>query len=292
MQATSAAGTLPSIFKLQVPLSVVRSMIEGDTPPTPEDRAAVEGNLVKAQDFFKAKGFGPEAGTDKLPAVFIGGTDFDNAAYASDKIEAKLLGGIVSVKMGAEFMAFGKNEATGKAYGLAPDVAVHEYTHRVLSKLGISAAKEGDREVAAVEESLGDTFGAAMEGNYTVGEAVLEGGLRSMEHPDKVFPPGDEPAAAHMDQVREDMHQYQVAGVPNRAATLIGKSVGPEKLGDIYALAVQKYLPVGPNIAALAAGTLSSSTERFGQASPERQAVIDAWKAVGLDPSTLPAAKA
>ena len=72
---------------------------------------------------------------------------------------------------------------SGKSFADAPDVLAHEYTHRIVNNvLGLSP--EG--ESGAVNESLADTMATAYDTkNWTIGENVIPGGIRSLEDPSR-----------------------------------------------------------------------------------------------------------
>jgi len=73
-------------------------------------------------------------------------------------------------------------------------------------------------------------------------------------------------------------------GIPNKAASLIGNSIGRDNMASLYLDAVRNFMPRNGEggIADLAKATMLASKDQFGASSKESQAVVDAWTSVGV----------
>lgn len=182
-------------------------------------------------------------------------------------------------------------------YGL--DVVGHEFTHGVT---GSTAALEYRSQSGALNESFSDVFGALIDrGNWTIGEEVIKSPpfplpfLRSLQDPNMngAFDPNDPLAgvgqAAHVSEYarlpvsrRGDNGGVHVnSGIPNRAAYLIGTSIGQEKLEQIYYRALTQYLE--PNSQFMDAGRAIVRAAQDLYSTPEVQAVQAGFSGVGLN---------
>ncbi len=207
-----------------------------------------------------------------------------DAAY-----KAKL--GIVDGKpqLSDEHVDVGKDPFTGKPFSDAPDVLYHELSHHVVSHivpgLGMSAGSK------IVDESLADTFAAAIDGNWTMGEGLVGGsGLRSMQDPSsQLMLDGSNrvvvPTPSKVGDVTEATMQkgaYFNMGPLNHAAYLIGTSQGSDTMARIYLQAVRKHLGPESSMTDLVVGTIRGAGELYGSGSTQQASVRDAWKAVGM----------
>jgi Zn-dependent metalloprotease len=185
------------------------------------------------------------------------------------------------------------------AYGL--DVVGHEFTHGIT---GSSAGLEYRSQSGALNESYSDVFGALIDrGNWTIGEAVIKSPpfprpfLRSLEDPnmsgafDPDNPLGGVGQPAHVNEYarlpvsrRGDNGGVHVnSGIPNRAAYLIGTSIGPEKLEQIYYRTLTQYLGPDSQFMDAARATVRSAQDLYG--TTEVQAIQTGFSGVGLNVS-------
>lgn len=240
------------------------------------DAREAMSTLKDVQRFFANLGVGSRDGNGPgLPVYFK--PDFPNAAFAR-------------TKDGRDVLIIGNDPKTGTSFAMAPDVLAHEYTHRVLDTL-VGMGHRG--EPATVNESLADTFAAAFDADdWTIGEDVRPGGMRSMDHPDRPqdalrLPDGQViTKPAHVDDFiatsldRGGAHINM--GIPNRAATVIGNMIGRDAMAQIYIDAARSYLTHDSGISDEARATYAAAIDRFGERSAEAEAVRSGWDAVGL----------
>jgi Zn-dependent metalloprotease len=84
-----------------------------------------------------------------------------------------------------------------------------------------------------------------------------------------------------IDDLEDGQGIHSAAGVPNRAAYLIGEELGRDAMADIYMDTIQNHLDEDMTIADLAGGTISSAESLYGEDSTEAAAVRQAWNDVG-----------
>jgi Zn-dependent metalloprotease len=183
------------------------------------------------------------------------------------------------------------------AYGL--DVIGHEFTHGVT---GSTANLEYKAQSGALNESYSDVFGALIDrGNWTIGETVVKSPpfprpyLRDMEDPNMqgaydprnplngVGQPADVSEYARLPISRrgDNGGVHINSGIPNRAAFLIGQTIGPEKLEQIYYRTLTQYLAPDAEFADAAQATVRAAQDLYGTA--EVQAVRDGFAGVGIN---------
>lgn len=252
------------------------------------DEERVAKAIGRAQDFFTERGIGPDKGNG--PILVEMRPNHPSASYGPDG-------------KGGDSIWVGIDPVTKKSYAEADDILYHEYAHRIVHNLRPDSSMYG--EPGSVDESLPDAFAAAIEGrNWTIGEDVVPGGLRSMENPrrrqdaERALPPGLAKlgwprVADHIDRkvpdwsatylgITQDGNKYLNIGIGNKAAVAIGNALGRSVLGDIYLEAVQHHLRPREGFAGLADATLAATRKLHGDDSPELQAVQQAWNSVGL----------
>lgn len=253
-----------------------------DRQPSVSDRE-VNGamkTLQSVRSYFQKLGVSSAEGNSAgLPVVFE--PKFPNAAFAQ-------------TKDGRDVLIIGNDPDTGTSFARANDVLAHEYSHRLLNNL---VGLHGHGESGAVNESLADTFAAAIDrDDWTIGEDVTPGGLRSMDNPERAqdaIPVGRgrhlrQPG--HMNDYLElpehpkfDMGGVHInVGIPNKAAAAIGKSVGRDTMAQIYIDAARRLPGEHSTIADTAQATLGAAVSRFGNRSEQAQAVRQAWEGVGI----------
>lgn len=246
--------------------------------PTAAERSAAEQALEGARAFFTKLGVGPDEGNDgTLPIRFL--ADYPNASYSRKS-------------SGEEAMNIGINPKSNTSYAMAKDVIAHEYAHRIVRHI---LDQPGVGEAGVVNESLADTFAAAIDTrNWTIGEDAQPNGIRSMINPGRVE---DELRLTRDKKIRrpENMDEYLKlsmntdkggvhinVGIPNKAAALIGESLGRDAMAQIYLEAIRNDMPRGGGILELAEATAGSAERLFGAHSKQHNAVLDAWSAVGV----------
>lgn len=249
-----------------------------DRVPTAIERTAAESALEGARQFFTKLGVGADEGNDaSLKIRYL--DNYPNASY-------------MRTSSGEESMNIGINPKTNTSYAMAEDVIAHEYAHRIVRHI---LNQPGVGEAGVVNESLADTFAAAIDTkNWTIGEAAQPKGIRSMIDPGRV----EDELHLTRDQVirrPDSMDKYLKlsmntdkggvhinVGIPNKAAALIGESLGREAMAKIYLEAIRSEMPQGGGIRELAEATAASASQLFGASSRQHNAVLDAWSAVGV----------
>lgn len=165
-----------------------------------------------------------------------------------------------------DMIAFGDINGVPLAY--TQDVVAHEYTHRIVHELIPNYGRDG--ETGAINESLADTIGAAIDGDWHMAEDVgRTGGIRVLNTPSatiSTYERGDE--------------VHHGAAIANNAASQIGNAIGTDKMGDIYVEAMKKYVPGNVTFTKLATDTWNASVDLYGENSKETNAVEQAWDSV------------
>lgn len=176
------------------------------------------------------------------------------------------------------------------------DIVGHEMTHGVIEH---SADLRYANQSGALNESIADVFGTLIENrNWLMAEdctKVSPGHMRNMENPhdSRAWQP------AHMSEYVNrpnteagDWGGVHInSGIPNRAAYLlaeglsnerIGTSIGRYKLGLLYYRALTVYLAPASEFIDLRRGLLLAANDVFPGDAGVRNAVIDAFDAVGI----------
>jgi len=169
------------------------------------------------------------------------------------------------------------------------DVIAHELTHGVNSYEANLVYRD---QSGALSESFSDTMGTAIEfavqpqkADWLLGEDIwtpyINGdALRSMKDPTIYGDP------AHMDDyvytTSDNGGVHTNCGIPNKAAYLVGSSIGAEKMAQIYYRALSVYLISTSNFSDCRAALIQSATDLYGAGGTEYNAVADAFDAVGI----------
>lgn len=262
------------------------------------EQQRLEQTVADVQAKYAAHGITAAEGNGPVVARFE--PRFHNAAYAPE--------GIKEFGSPADSITVGVDPRSNTPFAKAEDVVAHELAHRVIDhmthgKLSLQPTSED----VAIHESLADTFASMMvdTDDWQIGEDLGEP-VRVMDHPDRLGHPG---TVADLTRVlapgSEFMHPIElsngdvardrrtgdpvevpdwhvVAGIPNKAATMIGNELGRDKLSDIYLKAVRENLRPGQEIEGLAVAVMQSAKDLYGASSHEFQATKDAWDAVGV----------
>jgi len=184
------------------------------------------------------------------------------------------------------------------------DVIAHELTHGVTQN---TANLEYADQSGALNEHFSDVFGvlvkqystkqAARDADWLIGAELLSkrvhgAAVRSMKAPGTAYDDpllGKDPQPAHMKQyLRTDEDNGGVhtnSGIPNhafyRAAIAIGGNAW-DVAGKIWFRALTRHLRADASFQECADATVMSAGELFGVASEPADAVVAAWRAVGI----------
>ncbi len=213
-------------------------------------------HLAEAQQFWTQLGYDETSGNGPITVTNWAQRGYHNASY----------------NLETDTIRFGIG-ATGVPYAFASDVVAHEYAHRMVHNLAEDFHRNGSVHNQAINESLADTFAAAADGDWSIGEDVVAGGDRDIALANYTVTDyvGDR-------QAREDGHVG--AALPNAAAWRIGESVGREDMARIYAETVDHHLGGVTTFRDFATATYRGAVEIFGEDSAQAQAVVDSWTAV------------
>jgi Zn-dependent metalloprotease len=183
------------------------------------------------------------------------------------------------------------------------DVIAHELTHGVTE---FTAGLEYQDQSGALNESISDVFGSlvkqwankqtAAQADWLIGAEVFTpeiGGdaLRSMKAPGHAYNSptlGRDPQPDHMSKyvnMSDDNGGVHInSGIPNKAFYLTAAGIGGfawEAPGQIWYAALQASIPT-TNFQEFADTTYMKADQLYGSQSPEQQAVVSAWKEVGI----------
>lgn len=242
--------------------------------------------------------------------------DFYRGVLGRDSIDGKGLELVSSVHYGVRFdnafwngtqMVYG--DGSGHLFvegGLtgAVDVIGHEMTHGVIQH---TAGLHYGGQTGALNESIADVFGSlvkqyrlgqsAGEADWLIGDGALVPqlgmALRSLKEPGTAYR-GD-PQPGHMahyvdlpddnDPRNDDGGVHINSGIPNRAFYLAATAIGGnawERPGRIWYAALTERLEADSDFKAAAAATIDVAGELFDPGGPERAAVENAWRQVGV----------
>jgi Zn-dependent metalloprotease len=195
------------------------------------------------------------------------------------------------------------------------DVIAHELTHGVTEH---TAGLEYRTQSGALNEHISDVFGSlvkqwslkqsATEADWLIGSEVFTPGieadaLRSMKAPGKAYDNkilGKDPQPDHMSKfvqlpdTDEGDHGgvHMNSGIPNKAFYLTAVNIGGfawEAPGHIWYESL-KASSTRTQFQQFADTTYFKAEELYGAGSTEQQAVLDAWREVGMQISGVPAA--
>lgn len=169
------------------------------------------------------------------------------------------------------------------------DVVAHEISHGVTS---YSSNLEYRNQSGALNEAFSDIMAAAVEfavqptkGDWLIGEDIWTPGiagdaLRSMADPTIYGDPG------HMDQylytTSDNGGVHTNCSIVNKAAYLIGSTIGPEKMARIFYRANTIYYTTTTNFSQGRVGTLQATADLYGAGSVEYNAVKAGFDGVGI----------
>lgn len=261
------------------------------------EQQRLDATVSEIQQRFSELGIRDDEGNDRVVARF--NPRYPNASYAPN--------GIPENGVPADSITVGMDPRSMTPFSRAKDVVAHELAHRVIDHMtGGEMDLSPFSEDVAVHESLADTFAALVDDDdWVIGDQLAEP-IRVMDAPEQLGHPD------HVDDLgrvlapgSEFMHQlplrdggvlrdrrtgdpvevpdwHVVAGIPNKAATIIGDGLGRAKLGQIYLRAVREHLRPGTEVEGLASAVLQSARDLYGAGSRELQVTRDAWDAVGV----------
>lgn len=189
-------------------------------------------------------------------------------------------------------------------FTIALDVIGHELTHGVTE---YEANLDYSGQPGALNESFSDVFGSlvkqyrrrqtAEKADWLIGKGLLARGvkgkaLRSMKEPGSAYDDpvlGKDPQPGHMRdyvKTREDNGGVHInSGIPNRAFFEAAIRIGGNawtKAGRIWYVTLRDRLRPRSTFADAASLTAAVAGELYGKGSLEQNAVVEGWRAVGV----------
>ena len=255
--------------------------------PADDPRVAIAAAAERARTFFTGLGVTEAEGNGPVELRYD--ESVKDAAY-----QATISTGANGDRLRTdEHVLIGHDPFTGQPFSKAPDIVYHELTHRINEHIVPGFGLTETSRV--VDESIADTFAAAIDGNWKIGEGVVSEGMRSLEDPSwqlMLSPTGrvrvDTPT--NMNEITTaNMAKgpYFNIGPLNHAAFLIGSKLGTEPMARIYLQTLRKHLHASSAMTDLILGTIKSAGELYQPGSAQQTAVRDAWKAVGVRPAAV-----
>jgi Zn-dependent metalloprotease len=205
---------------------------------------------------------------------------------------------------GQRFICGDGDQVIFSSFSADLDVIAHEVTHGVTGS-EINLVYEG--QPGALNESVSDIFASCVK-QYALGQTVDKAdwligqgllvdyqgqALRSLKAPGTAYDEpnlGKDPQPAHISQylhTAEDNGGVHInSGIPNHAFYLTAMALGGhawEKAGQIwYDVVTDRGQRPNINFATFAQACVLKASARYGALSPEKKAVSEAWKAVGV----------
>lgn len=205
--------------------------------------------------------------------VNFGGEGFPNAAWVADR--SLMLYGLLDSDQINDFAA-------------PLDVTAHEITHGITSSTANLVYAD---ESGALNESYSDVFGklvAFQNGRATdwkIGRDLFKDGqrfIRDMENPEVGHTSQYLYRGERCARDNDFCGVHDNSGIPNKAAFLIAKKIGREKLGKIYFLTLTQLLRSSSNFQEAKAQTEAACATLYGKTSQDCKAVTESFTAVGI----------
>jgi bacillolysin len=205
--------------------------------------------------------------------VNFGGVKFPNAAWFNDK----------------KIMLYGNGDPSKyNDFALPLDVAGHEMTHGITAS---TANLAYEAEPGALNESYSDVFGKLIAfkngrgSDWKIGRELFRDGVgfvRDMENPEI----GNTANFKYRGQLCHRFNDFcgvhANSGIPSRAAVIMAKKLGLEKLGKLYYLTLTQLLRSNSSFADARAQTEAACSTLFGASSEDCRTVSSAYQAVGI----------
>jgi len=290
--AVAPGGKRRTVYDAKKTRDLPGTVVRGEGNPASKDPAvneAYEGS-GKTYDFYKAV-YGRNSIDDhglRLDSSVHFGVAFSNALWNGKQ------------------MVYGDgDDKLFNRFTRSLDVIGHELTHGVTQ---YSAALPYHDEPGALNESFSDVFGILMKqwtlkqtaakSDWLVGEGIFTKqvhgvAIRSFKAPgtaydDKVL--GKDPQPAHMKDYKHIQTDaggvHTNSGIPNHAFYLLATMLGGkawEVAGKIWYVTLTQKLHGETSFQQCADATYKTAAELFGAGAAPQQAVLQAWKGVGID---------
>lgn len=212
-------------------------------------------------------------GAEVRSIVNFGGAAFQNAAWYNDR----------------RIMLYGMGDGLRfNDFASSLDIVAHEITHGLIMSTAqlVYAGESG-----ALNESYADVFGklvafrAGARNEWKLGRDLFRDGtsfIRDMENPDVAHNRDYKFRDQLCHRFNDFCGVHENSGIPNKAAVLIAKRIGLEKLGRLYFLTLSQLLRSSSDFREARAQTEAACATLFRQGSSDCQAVSEAFSAVGI----------
>ncbi len=206
------------------------------------------------------------------------------------------------------YTSYGRGCGLAHNYLVALDVVGHEWTHAVTQ---YTAGLVYAYEPGALNESFSDIFGTLVEdyaenggGDYLLGEDfwIANGKMRDLSNPKSKQQPdtycgqywytgsGDN-GGVHINSGVQNYWFYLLAvgdvGVNDNGHAYDVTGIGADKADSITYRNLTMYLGPHSSYQASADGSVQAAADLYGEGSIEQQTTIEAWCAVGINPTIL-----
>lgn len=205
--------------------------------------------------------------------VNFGGTAFRNAAWYNDR----------------KIMLYGMGDGQRfNDFASSLDVVAHEITHGVTSNTAnlVYASESG-----ALNESYSDVFGklvafrSSRNGDWKIGRDLFRDGtsfIRDMENPEIGHTRDFKHRGEACNRFNDNCGVHSNSGIPNKAAVMIAKRIGLDRMGKLYYLTLTQLLRSSSDFAEARAQTEAACATLFGAGHADCRTVSEAFTAVGI----------
>lgn len=205
--------------------------------------------------------------------VNFGGAGFRNAAWYNDR----------------KIMLYGMGDGQRfNDFASSLDVVAHEITHGVTANTAnlVYAAESG-----ALNESYSDVFGklvafrAGRNSDWKIGRDLFRDGttfIRDMENPEIGHTRDFKHRGEGCNRFNDNCGVHSNSGIPNKAAVMIAKRIGLDRMGKLYYLTLTQLLRSSSDFAEARAQTEAACATLFGAGHADCRAVGEAFTSVGI----------
>jgi aureolysin len=154
-----------------------------------------------------------------------------------------------------------------------------------------TANLEYSDQSGALNESYSDVFGKLVAykfgkaNDWKLGKDLFKDGqrfVRDMENPEVGHMNDYKYKGEFCSRFNDFCGVHTNSGIPSKAAVLLAKKIGLEKLGKIYYLTLTQLLRTNSDFQEAKAQTQAACSTLFGEQSPDCAAVGEAFSAVGI----------
>lgn len=178
-------------------------------------------------------------------------------------------------------MVYGDGDGVNyRPFSVALDIIAHEMTHGVTDKEAGLIYRD---QSGALSESFSDIFGCFIENkNYLMGEdcCIREQAFRSVDNPSQFGDPDN--MSEYVNTTLDNGGVHTNSGIPNKAGSIVMKSLGFDKAGKIYYRAIVQYLTSSSTFLQAKASLMQAAADLYGVNGTEYNTVKSAFDSVGI----------